>query len=289
MAESIQIMQVTPELARSWLKGNTHNRPLHRIQVLNLRGRFERGEWRLSNDAITIAADGTIVNGQHRLTMISELPNGAAVSLLVMTGTDLALQQIIDIGRKRSFGNLLSLKGETNATLLAAATAWVGLYDSGTMQQRTAPRGRADSFEQLFAVLEWHPGLRPAVAWASHVNRVDRFLMGPISVLAAMYDLLQRADLDKGHAFMEACVGEGIERIPMTELLRKRLSAARLIGNQRNQVTIPPTTTFNFYVKAWNGYYNDRNLTRLQMGSDETTPKIAGYEPPLKETPNAKS
>ena len=159
----------------------------------------------------------------------------------------------------------------------------------GTMQQRTAPRGRADSFEQLFAVLEWHPGLRPAVAWASHVNRVDRFLMGPISVLAAMYDLLQRADLDKGHAFMEACVGEGIERIPMTELLRKRLSAARLIGNQRNQVTIPPTTTFNFYVKAWNGYYNDRNLTRLQMGSDETTPKIAGYEPPLKETPNAKS
>ena len=85
MAESIQIMQVTPELARSWLKGNTHNRPLHRIQVLNLRGRFERGEWRLSNDAITIAADGTIVNGQHRLTMISELPNGAAVSLLVMT------------------------------------------------------------------------------------------------------------------------------------------------------------------------------------------------------------
>lgn len=83
-----EIVQVTPRLARNWLKGNTRNRPLRPAHVERLRASFERGEYVMTHQGIAFATDGTVADGQHRLTAISLLPDHYSFPMLVSHGLD---------------------------------------------------------------------------------------------------------------------------------------------------------------------------------------------------------
>ena len=61
------VLRITPDDARKLLNANTNNRNIRESRVEQHVGTIERGEWRLTGDAICIAEDGRILNGQHRL------------------------------------------------------------------------------------------------------------------------------------------------------------------------------------------------------------------------------
>lgn len=81
-----EIIQVTPKLARSWLEANTRNRPLRPTHVERLRSSFERGEYVMTHQGIAFSTDGTVADGQHRLTAISLLPDHYSFPMLVTEG-----------------------------------------------------------------------------------------------------------------------------------------------------------------------------------------------------------
>jgi hypothetical protein len=62
---------ITPERARALL-GSNGNRPLRKTRVLAFVEVLKRGHWRLSHQGIAIAADGRVLDGQHRLAAIAE-------------------------------------------------------------------------------------------------------------------------------------------------------------------------------------------------------------------------
>jgi hypothetical protein len=285
MAETgMQKMLVTPELARVWLKGNTHNRPLRQPHVEDLHGRLNRGEWMLSNDAITIAPDGMIINGQHRLTMIAQLENGhAGVLMHVFTGAPKELQLVIDEQQRRNFGQSLFMDHETNAKVLAAATAWIYWYDSGDALKFRGRKSTGPSQAQLYGTLAWHPGLRKATAWQQNVDKAERILMGPPAVLTALHNMTHRANIDKGEAFMDNVVGMGVGRSEPIVTLRRKLTAAKIRAG--GVAALETWVIFTYYIKAWNAYCDGRDLSILRLGKTEATPKMRHYEPPLKETP----
>jgi hypothetical protein len=280
----VQAMLVSPELARAWLKGNTHNRPLLQLRVDDLRGRFDRGEWMLSPDAIAIAPDGMIINGQHRLTMIAQLENGHAGAMLhVFTGAPKELQRVIDQQLRRNFGQSLFMDSEKNHTILAAAAAWIYWYDSGNARKFRGRKSTGPSQQQLYETLAWHPGLRKATAWQQNIDKSERILMGPPAVLVAIHNMTHRADIDKGEAFMELVVGSGLGVSEPIVTLRRKLMAAKIRAG--GTVALDTWVIFTYYVKTWNAYCDDKDLRVLRLGNTEATPKMRGYEPPLKETP----
>lgn len=81
-----EIMQVTPRLCREWLKTNTRNRPIRPTHVERLRASFERGEYVMTHQGVAFCDDGTIADGQHRLTAISLLPDNHSFPMLVTHG-----------------------------------------------------------------------------------------------------------------------------------------------------------------------------------------------------------
>jgi hypothetical protein len=283
---SVQITQITPELARSWLKGNTHNRPLRQRVVDDLHDRFMRGEWQLSTDAIAIATDGTIINGQHRLTMIAQLSNDdLGVVVTVMTGAKLELQRIIDSQARRNFGQSLAIDGEKLASITAAATNWLFWYDTGLLFKYRWRKSVGPSQDQLYEVLKWHPGIRKAASWTMSLPTSERMLMGPASIIAAIYDMAHRADVDKAEAFMAHIAGTGIGHGEQIVTLRRKLYAAKL--GVSGAATLQTWAVFIYYIKTWNAYCDEKPLTVLRIGKTEATPKMRGYEPPLKDDPNA--
>lgn len=82
------IVEVTPKLAREWLKANTENRPLRPSHVETLRASFERGEYVMTHQGVAFDDDGVLLDGQHRLTAISLLPDYFTFPMLVTRGLD---------------------------------------------------------------------------------------------------------------------------------------------------------------------------------------------------------
>lgn len=76
------IENVTPELAESWLARNTANRRMRRATAEAYARDMESGDWRENGDAICFAVDGTLLDGQHRLTAV--VLSGISVPLLIV-------------------------------------------------------------------------------------------------------------------------------------------------------------------------------------------------------------
>ncbi|GAB3773793.1 hypothetical protein GCM10028796_46920 [Ramlibacter monticola] len=70
------IERVTPRIAREWMKLNVGNRPLRVGHVEMFHAMFGRGEFVTSIQGIAFDEDGNLMDGQHRLTAISLLPDG---------------------------------------------------------------------------------------------------------------------------------------------------------------------------------------------------------------------
>lgn len=100
------IVRITPQLAARWLKQNTDNRPLRRTWIENYKEAFARGEYVLSHQGIAFS-DDILVDGQHRLTAISEMPPNFSVEMFVCRGVDPKARNVMDIGNKRTHSDIL--------------------------------------------------------------------------------------------------------------------------------------------------------------------------------------
>lgn len=103
-----EIVNVTPQKAAEWLSLNVENRPLRRTVVEGLKAAFARGEYIQTHQGIAFSAQGNLLDGQHRLTAISEM-RGVSFPMLVSHGVDDHAFQVMDIGLKRSHADALRI------------------------------------------------------------------------------------------------------------------------------------------------------------------------------------
>lgn len=103
-----EIVNVTPQKAAEWLSLNVENRPLRRTVVEGLKAAFARGEYIQTHQGIAFSAQGNLLDGQHRLTAISEM-RGVSFPMLVSYGVDDHAFQVMDIGLKRSHADALRI------------------------------------------------------------------------------------------------------------------------------------------------------------------------------------
>lgn len=101
-----EIINVTPAMAAEWLSCNTSNRNLRRTTVEGLKAAFKRGEYVATHQGIAFSAGGVLLDGQHRLTAISELRDGS-FPMLVTRGLSDEAFKAMDIGVKRTAADAL--------------------------------------------------------------------------------------------------------------------------------------------------------------------------------------
>lgn len=67
-APESEIVTVTPEMAREWLRTNEGNRDLKQLKIGEYAGIMESGKWQQAHpDHILFNTKGRLINGQHRL------------------------------------------------------------------------------------------------------------------------------------------------------------------------------------------------------------------------------
>lgn len=131
-----ELMLVTPKMAREWLKQNTNNRPL-RVSVVNgFKNAYERGEWKITHQGIAFSAKGRLLDGQHRLTFISELPEKSAVAINVTTDQDEDTFDAIDQGFKRTISDIHSVSSD----LVAVGRFFAKITDTAGFKNALTPQ-----------------------------------------------------------------------------------------------------------------------------------------------------
>lgn len=112
------VVTVTPALATAMLELNQGNRPIGMNRVKRHVDRLKGGTFILTHQGISFAQDGTLNDGQHRLTAIVEC--GVAAPMQVTFGASRDEFLVVDKGERRTAGDDLTILKMSYGTLRAA-------------------------------------------------------------------------------------------------------------------------------------------------------------------------
>lgn len=126
----VYFCEVTPEVAKEMLAKNTAgNRNISQPNVERYASDMITMDWIINGDTVKFSKDGELLDGQHRLTAIAE--SGESQVLLIVWGLDKDAMATIDAGRKRTYSNILDMKGVSNHATVAALASRVWHWHHG--------------------------------------------------------------------------------------------------------------------------------------------------------------
>lgn len=261
-----KLMEITPALAAQWLEGAGNNRHISDRHVNSLATDMKAGNWDVNGETIKFNGNGKLVDGQHRLWAIVQ--SGATIRTGVVTDLTTGARDTIDIGRKRTFGDVLGIHGETEGNNLAAALEWLWRWEHNEWLNGSRKATNPEKVETL----SHHPKLRDSVAFV-------RKNMPPasLSAMAGLHYLFRRASPEKADAFFEV-LGSGVNLNRGNPIYHLR---ERLLANKGSRAKMRTLDIIAITVRAWNAHFRSEPLTVLKWtsaGKASSFPEIAGLD-----------
>lgn len=217
---------IGPERAKTLLEQNQGNRRLRKSAVAMFAAAMERGEWRITHQAIAIDKEGNLLDGQHRLAAVCKY--GGPVQMLVAYDAPRDTFGVLDQGMKRSLGDHFN-----DDKFVVQPVSYLG-YITFTSRSRTVLQ-----YEQLRAVLQ------PYIDQFCGASGSDRAFVSNAPVKAAaivtimrhgnaarviqIYNMVVNHDTDNiampaaGHAFLRQVATQGHRRLGQNMLFAKSL------------------------------------------------------------------
>lgn len=121
---SQSIIYVSPEMARRILAKNLRNRPISELHVQRLMREMQSGRWEYNGEAIKWSVDDVLLDGQHRMTALSRMPDDfPPIPFLVVRGLLSSTQDTMDQGRTRQASDQMVIDGIVgrNSAIIAGA------------------------------------------------------------------------------------------------------------------------------------------------------------------------
>jgi hypothetical protein len=263
-SDSLRAVRIAPDFARALLEMNTRNRPKTRSKIKEYAEEMKANKWKLNGETIKITEDGTILDGQHRLEacILSDTP----FDTYIVNVADATSFDTIDIGRKRTVADTLSVRGEAHAKVLAHALSL--LYDFTTLGEiRISITNKKTGV--LESMLEKYPELRDSVAFAVHHSKACDALMSRAGIAVCHY-LFSGLDAAQANTFvLQVLEGENIKKGDPAWILRNRLLTERM---QTQKGTVRTSYLIALTIKAWNAYRKGRAISSLKFGEGEGYP-----------------
>ena len=182
MTITVDKIDITPEIALQFLSFNADNRPLRRTVVENFKGALLRGEYVMTHQGVAFSEAGILMDGQHRLTAISELRDGSFPMLVTRGLPDDAFKSM-DGGVKRTASDALK---EDKRLVEAARLIAVLCSRSESKSSPTVP--------MLIPYIE-EIALNHAELMDAYSSAVKTWTSAPVRV-AAIVALREGADID---------------------------------------------------------------------------------------------
>lgn len=255
---------VTPEYASQLLSYNSHNRPLRPKGVEKYVHDMKAGRWQENGDAIRVADDGVLLDGQHRLLALTEA--GVSLWMLVVTGLPPEAQETVDGGMRRGFPDALRLRGTPYWEGVATVTRRVHMWNLGVYKHQAERRMAVSNYE-LFDTLFDNPDIFDSAKRVYSEKKKRDIKIYP-STLGVLHWVFTRLDKDDATYFFDKLFsGADLSEVDPIHVLRRNLIAAQARQLDRDLETA-------LVIKAWNAYREGRSVTLLawKMGGRAAEP-----------------
>lgn len=265
---TMKVMEVTPEMAASWLQRNSHNRDLSPARVNKYAESIIDGNWKMTYDPIRFDEKGVLLDGQHRLSAV--VLAGLPITTLVVTGVESEVFDVLDSGAVRSGADILTIDGLSPRIAKATATA-ASLVSSyariGTLN------GAKLKKEHLRRFVSERPGLVRAAEYIQSLPRKNTPISDGYGTFLR-YETARR-DTDLSSYFFQALfTGANLEPDSMILYLRDVIHYDR--RNNRISVGLQIKHVAQC-VKVWNALRQGRKIKykhNIRIRHDETFPVI---------------
>lgn len=256
------VIMVTPAIAKEWLARNTHNRRMRTAKVNEFARDMQAGNWAMNGETIKFAADGVLLDGQHRLSAIVKA--GVSVELLVVTGLDAATQHTMDVGAKRTTGDAFKLTDEKNTTLLAAIVRRVWAWERG---DHRFSLNIAPTITEAQEFLAANPPLRRSAEISTRVR--GQFKYAPSSITGVAHFLFNQLSPSDAAMFFTR-IADGAELPAGHPILTLR---KRLISDSESAKRVPDYVQLAALIRAWNAMRAGQRPTHFKpIAADDRMP-----------------
>jgi hypothetical protein len=182
------LVNVTPEMARHWLRNNNFNRPLNQRLVEKYARQMRTGNWQRTHQGIAFDSRGVVLDGQHRLWAI--IRSGHAIPMLIFLNENFHVHESIDGGKTRSLLDVVRLEIRDNTLknrhIYVVKAMWAGRH---CVNQNDMTATEVSNLLRNF-----HLPVRFAVELLEHSHVADNVVM---SVIARAYQSVPQERLIK--------------------------------------------------------------------------------------------
>jgi hypothetical protein len=195
MTITTTIERITPAQAKDILKANNIvNRKLRERVHQAYRKDMEQGRWQMTGEAIQFDTEGHLLNGQHRLTALSNA-NVEHIEFLIVRGLPTNTQLLMDQGSARSIADAIRFESGDKAkywTICAAISRWLTLAPVPDAEFA----GKLKSKCSTAAALETYRTHTDQIIRAAEKSMFVRNSQFPVSVSSVGYCYFHFAQLD---------------------------------------------------------------------------------------------
>lgn len=260
------IITVTPDVAKNLLELNTRNRKLSSANYNKVREAMSAGEWELNGEAIKIATDGRILDGQHRLQAAAN--EDLTFQTLIVYGLPSDTQDTMDTGKSRSAADVLSINGYKSTNNLASIVAGIIRAEKWDLKVATyhGASGYPVTPRQVLARVEAEPSLTELVARSVPFRKI-----GLSAKLAGIlyYELSKIDQEDADYFFNKLESGEGLTQKDAILTLREALIRNKSV----TKGILNPSHIAALTIKAWNKYRAGEPATLLRYTPGGANPE----------------
>ena len=259
-----EVVTITPARAAELLQSNTHNRNVSNTNLLKIKTALTRGEWRFNGEAIKVATDGTILDGQHRLIACAD--TGIPFVSLVITGLPHETQATMDTGKTRELKDVLALRGHKKVNALAATAKAVIRAEQYSVKVALKPSSVYPvTTAQGVKRVESDPAIKEAALEGVKFGKIG--LPGKIASLFIYR--FTKIDADDAVFFERLLSGAGLAEDDPIFQLRETLRASRdNFKGERN-----PAHIGALVIKAWNKYRAGEQCSTLRFRVGGSNPE----------------
>ena len=239
-----EVITIRPQDATTWLKCNRNNRHVRSAHVNFLAQEITNGNWQVNGQAIVIADDEQVLDGQHRLLAIIEA--GQPIQSLVVYGISPEAFRTIDTGAVRTGADALTLyfheEPQSHVSSVAVAAQWCFRLERGMVSGKLR-MSNTDVIEYVKA----HTSMFACAENLASMPREAR----PISMGCgvALYEMFQRKHSDQADTFMHNFfTGENLVKTDPEYLLRQIL----IRDAEQRTAKLPLRIRMRMVIKGWN-------------------------------------
>jgi hypothetical protein len=262
----IQEQTITPELAKEYLLKTKLNRRLSETNVNYLFIQMKQGNWMQTADCIKFGTDGSLLDGQHRLSAIVKL--GEPVKMMVAEGLKPEVFTVLDTGKSRSAADVLAASNFKAAHNLAALARAIILYKAGRYDKDSGHNKTVASNKSILEFVEKHEELIEIVTFC-HNEIYYKFRFIPLSTLGMIYFVLAKKNQLKCDEFFHK-LAEGVD-LGVTNPIRHLRE--KLIKDSSNKTKLKARDKAALMIYTWNNFLQNKKVTQLLLPRNYTFPK----------------